>query len=80
MIKLEKERLDALDTNGIVYKINCQNCSAIFIGMSKRKLGKRTYEHKRAVKFGSKDSALAVDTQDTGHSIDFDKIIILDKK
>ena len=80
MIKLVKDRLDALDTNGIVYKINCLNCSATYIGMSKRKLGKHTYEHKRAVKLGSENSALPVHTQDTGHSIDFDMIIILDKE
>ena len=57
-----------------------RDCLATYIGMSKRKLRKRAYEHKRAVKLGSENSVLAVHTKDTGYSIDFDKIKILDKE
>ena len=52
--------------------------------MSKKNLGKRAYEYKRVVKLGSENSALtqktAVHTKDTGHTIDFDTIKILNKE
>ena len=49
IITVGKDRLDKSDTYGIVYKIDCQNCSSTYIGMSKRKLKKRTCEYDRAV-------------------------------
>ena len=80
IIILGKDRLDKSDTYGIVYKIDCQNCSSTYIGISKRKLKKRTCEHVRAVKNCSNNSALAVHVEKTAHTINFNNIKIIDKE
>ena len=46
--------------------------------MSKRKLKTRTNKHIRAVNQCSDKSALATHVGETGHTIDFEKINILD--
>ena len=49
MITLGKYRLDKLDSDGIMYKIDCQNCSFNFIGMIQRKWKMNTIEQSNKV-------------------------------
>ena len=78
LITLGKDCFEKMHISGIVYKINCQDCTSTYIGMSKRKLKTRTTEHIRAVKQCSEKSALATHVEKTGHKIDFNKVNILD--
>ena len=77
IITLSKVRLQKFDTYGIVYKIDCQDYTSTYIGVSKRKLKKRTYEHTRAVKNCASNSALVLHAEKTGHTIDFNNAKIL---
>ena len=71
IITLCKDPLEKSDTYGIIYKIDCQLYTSTYIGMSKRKLKKRTYEHIRAIINCAGNSALAGYAEKTGHTIDF---------
>lgn len=73
-----KDKLDPLETPGVVYKIKCKDCDASYVGMSKRKLKKRIYEHKYAIKNSSPTSALSEHVSQTNHKIDFDNTKIID--
>ncbi|EZA62075.1 hypothetical protein X777_06969, partial [Ooceraea biroi] len=46
IISLGKDVLMKSINMGVVYKINCVNCDACYIGQTKRQLGKRINEHK----------------------------------
>ena len=60
--------------SNVVYKVSCKNCSAFYVGMTRRQLSQRLHEHK------SKDcSALYKHSEETKHEIDFGNPVILDK-
>ena len=67
-----------MHTNDIVYEIEYHDCTSTYIGMSKRKLKTRTYEHIRVVQQCSENSTRATHVEKTGHEIDFEKINIVD--
>ena len=47
IIRLGKEKLEKMDTCGVVYKIDCMSCQATYIGETKRSLKTRINEHKK---------------------------------
>ena len=67
-----------------MYKINCSECVSSYIGQTSRKLSFRVDEHSKCVQKAINleknydKSALAVHVYETKHSIDFNKIKILD--
>lgn len=84
--KLKPER-DKTDFGG-VYSIACNDCNAVYIGKTKRSIGKRFSEHIIAAKYNRPASGLSNHLIDTGHSTSPDKLkliyqlnggIILDK-
>ncbi|XP_076438816.1 uncharacterized protein LOC143277798 [Babylonia areolata] len=42
-----KDKTDKLDTSGVIYQIDCQDCDQSYIGETERHLHKRLKEHKR---------------------------------
>ena len=78
IIKLGKDFVKKLDNSNVVYKIHCCDCLASYVGQTSRKLSNRLYEHKYDCKNKKPSSALYDHIEDTGHNINFDKIIILD--
>jgi len=59
----------------VVYQIGCKNCDSFYIGKTSRILKYRIEEHRN----GSCKSALYDHHLQTGHSIDFDNVKILDR-
>ena len=79
LIPLGKDRLDKFDNSNIVYRINCNNCPANYIGTSKRQLKKRRDEHIRDVKKLNVRSALTSHIlENDSHSFNFEKMLIID--
>ena len=79
-ITLGKDKLDKLDRSNVVYKINCQDCDSNYIGQSYRKLSFRLSEHRGYVRKNCEKSVLARHAINSGHTIDFDNIKILDNE
>ena len=44
-IKREKDKLELLSNQNMVYKISCDDCEASYVGQTKRKLSTRIREH-----------------------------------
>ena len=47
--KPTKDRISKLDTADVVYKFPCKECTATYIGTTKRPIKTRIHEHKRDV-------------------------------
>ena len=56
----------------MVYKINCEDCPASYVGETERSLGKRVKEH------DGKSSAVAKHMQTEGHQFNKDAVEIVD--
>ena len=64
---------------GVVYRIDCINCNAVYIEQISRALKTRKREHSRAIATLDRNSLLAKHTLQTGHEFDLDNITITDK-
>ena len=45
IITLGKDKCKPLEKTGVLYKLNCKNCNAVYLGETKRALKKRINEH-----------------------------------
>ncbi|RLU26748.1 hypothetical protein DMN91_000545 [Ooceraea biroi] len=81
IVKLGKDRLDSKLLSGVVYKIDCNNCSACYIGQTKRHLETRLKEHMANVK---KDvgcySVVSKHRVDCGHEFDWLGVDVLHRE
>ena len=68
-----KSQFDRKDQSNVVYKVNCKDCPAYYIGMATRRLHQRLHEHST-----SDCSALYCHSSETGHEIDYSNPSILD--
>ena len=50
LIKRGKDKIDTIKRTDVVYKIECENCNATYIGQTKRHLGTRMKEHNCNIK------------------------------
>jgi hypothetical protein len=72
-----------------IYKINCNDCSSSYVGQTSREIKTRCSEHKQKCKHPprnfeehnrlKRDSAIAEHALMTGHDVDFDNPVILQK-
>ena len=67
-----KDKEQPYDRQGAVYKINCADCQATYIGETGRNLNMRLTEHKRSTKNGDKTNHIAEHHRQTKHNIDWD--------
>nr|VZI25429.1 unnamed protein product [Spirometra erinaceieuropaei] len=72
-----KDRLDAGEQSGVVYRIPCQNCPCHYTGQTGRRLSSRILEHKRAARRGDPLSQVVTHTLEEGHEFDFANTRIL---
>ena len=73
-----KDRVPDDDKSNVVYKINCRDCDASYVGETKRALKTRVSEHRRAVeKMDFLGSALAQHAWEHDHHIDWTSTCIL---
>jgi hypothetical protein len=72
-----KDTRQQSEKTGIVYKINCKNCAAHYIGESGRELGTRVKEHRNAIRRKDPLSAIYRHISTTQHDMDWDDVKIL---
>ena len=64
--------------SGVIYKVNCNDCSATYVGQTQNYLRDRVNAHKRSIKNGSHETALSKHAVNTLHSFNFNEIKILE--
>ena len=67
-----KDKDEPKNRQGAVYKINCSDCHASYIGETDRNLTTRLTEHKRATRKGDVNNHIAEHHRLTNHTIDWD--------
>ena len=67
-----KDREQPDERQGAVYKINCSDCQATYIGETGRNLNIRLTEHKRSTEKQDKTNHIAEHHRQTKHNIDWD--------
>jgi len=81
IIKAQKNRLPDYSKKNVVYKISCNDCDAIYVGQTKRKLNTRITEHRNQI--NSKSSNKTVITEHGlryNHKFVWTNVKILDKE
>ena len=78
--KPTKDRISKLDTADVVYNIPCTDCTATYIGTTKRPLKTRIHDHKRDV-YNPPDKwiALTKHAWEQDRTFNFDNINIVDR-
>lgn len=66
------------ETANTVYKINCKDCSSIYIGQSSQYLKNRIRNHKNDIRNLKDSTALSRHALENDHNIDFENTTILD--
>jgi len=80
-IKTGKDSLDPMHESGVIYKIDCSNCDASYVGQTKRQLRTRIKEHKSDIyKKSGPPSVISLHRLDFQHEFNWDNIKILDRE
>jgi hypothetical protein len=78
-IKVQKDRNDCPKNSNVIYKLNCNDCDATYVGQTKRQLGTRLKEHKNNIKLDSaKHSVVTEHILNEQHTFDWDNTKIMD--
>jgi len=78
-IKAHKDPTESLTINNVVYKINCNDCNASYVGQTKRQLSTRIKEHSNNYKsIAAKPSVITQHMLDFSHTFNWNNIKILD--
>ena len=78
MVSHPKDWVLLLNQFGVVYKVECGCCSALYAGETKRRLESRLAEHWKAVQRGEVNaSALAEHVWNIGHHVNWDSMEVL---
>ena len=74
-----KDSIPEKSRKGVIYRVPCMECDAVYIGETLRYLEERLREHKRHVeKNDPKNSAIAEHVMKTGHTVASDKAQVID--
>ncbi|KYN21629.1 hypothetical protein ALC57_06005 [Trachymyrmex cornetzi] len=79
-IKTGKDKLDKMDNNNVIYRINCCNCNSSYVGQTKRKLKIMIKEHKADIRKSNNHSVVSYHQLQYDHQIDWENIKILDSE
>ena len=81
IIKRGKDLLDTMKQTQLVYKIECGQCVAVYIGQTKRHVSTRIKEHQRDItKDVSNHSVISKHRVSCGHEFKWSQPIILHKE
>ena len=80
ILKLGKDKTKIGDNVNVVYKINCKNCDASYVGQTRRRLDVRIKEHTRKYITQDNNSSLYTQAINNNHTIDLSNIKILDRE
>jgi len=80
-IKVQKDALPSSLRSNVVYQLNCQNCSASYVGQTKRSLSIRMSEHRSHIIRNSSQQSVITDHRLLHkHDFDWDNVQILDEE
>lgn len=80
-IKVHKDPCLQSDRNNVVYKINCGNCDASYVGQTKRQLHTRISEHRNHIRRNTTNHSVITDHRIIyNHDFDWNNIEILDNE
>lgn len=77
---LMKDKRETEEKAGIVYRLDCSERNACYVGESGRLLRERREELMKGVNEKHEKSNVYHHVRKTGHSIDYQEIKVLDKK
>jgi len=81
LIKVQKDPLPVFSRSNVVYRINCHDCDASYVGQTKRILKTRIGEHRNHIVRNSVQSSVITDHRvDFDHDFDWDGVKILDEE
>ncbi|XP_011687386.1 PREDICTED: uncharacterized protein LOC105449705 [Wasmannia auropunctata] len=81
LIKRHKDKISTDSGNNAVYRINCNDCDATYVGQTKRKLKTRILEHRRNILLDdSKHSVVTNHILESSHTLDWEHATILDSE
>jgi hypothetical protein len=72
-----KEPLTDMDKSSVIYKINCKECPAEYIGETSKRLKSRIYEHKLAVRRADPLSQISSHILENNHEFAFDEARVI---
>ena len=78
LFRKPKDVINFEQKRGLVYRISCRDCNAVYIGETERCVGTRKRKHADVVKtFNTKKSTLSQHVIDFDHRIDWNNVKIL---
>ncbi len=75
-----KDRINTTSKCGVVYELSCEDCGAVYVGETERRLQIRIDEHRSSVAKSDGKSAISDHTKATGHRIDWDGVRVIDQE
>ena len=81
MLVHPKNPVPHLDKRGVIYKVQCEDCTCTYVGETARSLGVRLSEHRRALRLNQPDkSAIAEHALKTDHNINWDGVQVVSQE
>jgi len=80
IIKIQKDSLEHDSKRNVVYKIDCKNCNASYIGQTGRKLNTRIKEHHNNINKKTGNLSVLLSEHRLQFEHEFDNIKILDNE
>lgn len=81
LIKTYKDSLKNINKCNIIYKIDCKNCDASYVGQTGRQLQTRVKEHRNHIRWNSTNRSVITDHRlEYNHDFDWDGVKVLDKE
>jgi len=79
-IKTGKDNIDGSSRCNVVYRIDCQDCKASYVGQTKRRLATRIKEHKNDINKKSGTLSVISTHRLQNHEFDWEGVHILDSE
>lgn len=77
-IKLHKDNLSKF--KDVVYKLNCIDCNASFVGQTSKQLHTRLKKHKANISAPTDSLSIVSTHRLTGHEFNWDEVLVLDEE
>jgi len=80
-IKVHKDFLPTFSRSNVVYKINCSDCDASYVGQTKRTLNTRISEHRNHIRKNTPQASVITNHRlQFNHDFDWDNVRVLDEE
>ena len=76
-----KQKFPRTQQRNRVYKVDCKDCKSCYIGDTRQKIEKGTYQHQNDIKNGKETNAICMHLhQHSSHSIKWQEVSYLDRE